>query len=111
WRPHEIVLATGARTIFDYDDANMKVTQTTRPALNEPIALPVTKYLNGLGLVRREDALAATGQIDIVETEYDRFGRMLKQTRPYRGNDVKQWQNFEYDAAGRVKTIIEPPMI
>jgi hypothetical protein len=74
-RPKEIISSTGARDTFDYDDVAMKVVKTTRLSLNGPIAAQTTQYVDGLGRVKKQEALAATGVIDIVETQYDVFGR------------------------------------
>lgn len=101
-RPKEISLPTNARVIFEYDDAAMKVVQTTRLSLNGPITSQTTKYVNGLGQVRKEEALGANGVIDIVETLYDQFGRPSKQSRPYRSGQTPQWTETVYDAAGRI---------
>ena len=114
-RPKEIVSATGARISFDYDDTAMRVVQTTRPSANGPIAAQTTKYLNGLGQVKKEEALAkkeeapgANDVIDIVETLYDQFGRPSKQSLPYRTGQTKQWRETIYDPAGRVSEQWEP---
>lgn len=101
-RPKEIILPTGARTTFEYDDAAMKVVQTTRPSISGPIASQTMKYLNGLGEVKKDEALGANGVTDIVETIYDQFGRPVKQSRPYRSGQTPQWQETVYDAAGRI---------
>ena len=107
-RPKEIVAPTGARISFEYDDIAMKVTQTSRLSLNGAIAGQTVKYLNGLGQVRREEALGASNGVDIVETLYDQFGRLSKQSRPYRNEETPQWKQTIYDLAGRVSEVREP---
>jgi RHS repeat-associated protein len=101
-RPKEIISPTGARFTFAYDDAALKVIETTRLATNGPIASQTTKYLNGVGQVKKEEALGANGAIDIVETLYDQFSRLSKQSRPYRAGQTPQWKETVYDAAGRI---------
>lgn len=107
-RPKEIISPTGARVTFDYDDVAMKMVQTTRPSANGPISEQTTKYLNGLGQVKKEEALGAGDVIDIVETQYDEFGRLSKQSRPYRTNQTPQWRQTIYDPAGRISEQWEP---
>lgn len=109
-QPKEIVFATGARATIEYDALAMKVTQTTSVSLTGPIAIKTTKYLNGLGQVRREESVGANGIVDIVETVYDDFGRLSKQSLPYRTGDSPEWKQTIYDAAGRVLESFEPPV-
>lgn len=105
WRPEVIISPTGARTNYAYDDAALKVTQTTRASLNGAIASQTIRYLNGLGQVRQEKALGANNVWDIVDTEYDFMGRVSQQTRPYRGGDQRQWTMTTYDALSRVTRV------
>jgi RHS repeat-associated protein len=107
-RPQEIILPTGGRTVFEYDDAAMKVVETTRLSLNGPIASQTTKYFNGLGQVKKEEALGANGVIDVVETLYDQFGRPSKQSLSFRSVQTPQWRQTIYDPAGRVSEQWEP---
>ena len=60
-RPMEIILPTGARANFEYDDAAMKVTHTTRLSANGPIAEKAIKTINGLGQVVQEQSLVMSG--------------------------------------------------
>ncbi|HEX7774162.1 MAG TPA: PKD domain-containing protein, partial [Pyrinomonadaceae bacterium] len=109
-RPKEIVLPTGARIVFEYDDVAMKVVETRRLSANGTITSQTTKYFNGLGQVKKEEALGANGFIDIVETLYDQFGRPSKQSLPYRSGQTRQWRETVYDAAGRISEQREPPV-
>ena len=102
WRPKEIISSTGSRITYEYDDVAMKVVMTTRLSANGPIAAQITKHFNGLGQLKKEEALAANGAIDIVETLYDHFGRPSKQSRPYRSGQIPQWRETVYDTAGRI---------
>jgi RHS repeat-associated protein len=113
-RPKEIISPTNARTSFEYDDSALKFTQTTRLSPNGPIAEKKIKYLNGLGQVRREEALAVQGINgssdiwDVVTTTFDQFGRLSRQSRPYRGSDGQHWKEVIYDSVGRVSESREP---
>jgi len=109
-RPKDVVYSTGAVTSFEYDDLAAKVTQTSRLTANGTIANKTTTYLNGLGQVVREEALNANNTIDIVETLYDQFGRLWKQSQPYRTGDTPAWTETAYDAAGRVREVRQPAM-
>lgn len=114
-RPHDVTSPTGARTLYDYDDAQMKVTETTSLS-GGAVAAKGVAYLNGLGLVRREEALGApeaatwSGSVlDVVETKYDQFGRVWQHTRPYRnGSETAQWTTNSYDSLGRLWQIEAP---
>jgi RHS repeat-associated protein len=105
-RPQTQTLSSGAHTDYVYDEAGMSVTQTTYlappPADTGAVADQNVKLLNGLGLVRQERALGASGVWDFVDTEYDVMGQVSRQTRPYRGGETQQWNTTEYDALGRV---------
>lgn len=109
-RPREIILPTGARIVFDYDDAAMKVVETRRLTASGAIASQTTKYFNGLGQVKKEEVLGANGVIDIVETLYDASGRPAKQSLPYRADQTPQWRETIHDTAGRVSEQREPPI-
>ena len=101
-RPKETILPTGARIAFVYDDVAMKVVETRRLTATSPSASETTRYFNGLGQIKKEEALGASGLIDIVETVYDQFGRPAKQSLPYRSGQTPQWRETKYDAAGRI---------
>lgn len=110
-RPKEIVSPTGSSITFEYDDVAMKVVQTTRMSANGSVASQSTTYVNGLGQIKKEEALGASGVIDIVETLYDQFGRPSKQSLPYRTGQTKEWRETIYDAAGRVSEQRDPALI
>jgi RHS repeat-associated protein len=113
-RPERQIAPTGAFTLFEYNDAEMKVTDTTYtsdPPADVKIASRGVKYVNGIGQVRREEALVAGGAVDVVETAYDKLGRVWKQTQPFRSTlDPSQWKWSEtvYDALGRVTRSVMP---
>jgi RHS repeat-associated protein len=106
-RPQTTTLPTGAATVYVYDEAAMTIRQTTVTATGETAAQSL-RHLNGRGQVRREEALGAGGLWDIVETQYDKLGRVWRQTRPYRSGEMPQWGTTEYDALGRVTRLRAP---
>ena len=99
-----------AYTAYDYDDAAMTVAETTYADANgTQVAAKSIKRLNGNGQVRREEALAAGGAWDVVETQYDQSGRAWKQSRPFRdGVEQPRWSTTTYDALGRVRQVEAP---
>ncbi|MDQ3806502.1 MAG: hypothetical protein M3416_22055, partial [Acidobacteriota bacterium] len=117
-RPKQDTLPTGATTSYQYDDSLLKVTETAAlaPAEGGAVASKVVKYLNGLGQVRREEALAGpeattwdASPLDVVETKYDQMGRLWKQSRPYRkSSEVARLTEYLYDELSRVVERIMP---
>ena len=107
-RPQYEYLPTGAYTAFSYDDVAIAITQTTYTAGGAAIASQNVKRLNGLGRLRREEALT-NGGWDIVETRYDVMGRIWQQSSHYRnGVDQPRWTEHFYDALGRVTKVRAP---
>jgi RHS repeat-associated protein len=117
-RPQAVISATGAQTTYLYDDTLLKVTETTTaaPAEGGAVADKKVKYLNGRGLIRREEALGGAeaspwenSVLDVVETKYDQMGRVWKHSRPYRsGSEQPQMTEYFYDAFGRPVEAVEP---
>jgi RHS repeat-associated protein len=66
------------------------------------------KHLNGIGQVRKEEALGANNVWDFVETKYNKLGEVWKQSRPYRLNESPVFSENIYDSQGRTKEVIEP---
>jgi YD repeat-containing protein len=46
--------------------------------------------------------------MDFVNTHYDNLGRLLEQTRPFRGGDTLQWTVYEYDKLDRTTKVTSP---
>lgn len=107
-RLREIIMPTDAHTIFEYDDVAMKVTQTSYLSPGGAVAGKNIKYFNGIGQARREESLGAESTWDLVETQYDKLGRVWKQTRPFNEGMTPQWKETVYDELGRVKELREP---
>ena len=108
-RPQTQTIATGARTEFSYDDVALAETRETYlappPADTGALTSKSVKYMNGAGGVKQERALGAGGVWDIVDTKYDKMGRLWKQTRPYRNGDTPLEMVITYDALGRKKRL------
>lgn len=112
-RPKDVTMPTGGLTHYDYDDTQMTVTQTTSLSSGGAVAAKSVIYLNGAGKAKREEALAAPegaswaeSALDVVETKYDKFLRVWKQSRPYRnGSEQPQWTTSTYDSLGRISTV------
>lgn len=107
-RLKKVIMPTGARTDYDYELSSLKVTQTSYTTLTgTTVTGKNVKYLNGLGLVSKEESPGPDGT-DIVETKYDQLGRLWKQSRPYRSGDTPQWSETVYDLLGRVISVRAP---
>ena len=98
-RPTFSRLPTGAYTAYTYNDDQTTVTETVYHAGGTAASSSV-KYFNGRGQITQEQTLAA-GAWDIVSTTYDQFGRVWKQSSPYRSGQTVQWTENFYDALGR----------
>lgn len=111
-RPQSVTLPTYAHTDYAYDEVGMSVTVTTYSlpgSSQSAIADQNIKLLNGHGQVRIEKALAPNSAWDVVETQYDAMGRIVKQSRPYRsGTETPQWNVTNYDAIGRMISVQAP---
>jgi RHS repeat-associated protein len=115
WRAKETLSATGAHTTFEYNDSALTTTQTIRSSLNGPIASKQVEYFNGINKVYKREELGRLGSggssdlWSITEIEYDEFGRLKRETRPYGiESPLPQFTVRTYDALGRVTAIADP---
>lgn len=99
--------STGAYKSYGYDDTAMTITEETYEASGF-LAEKNINYLNGVGLIKREEVLGANNGFDIIETKYNKLGQVWKQSRPYRVGDTVQWSETLYDNQGRIIKVIEP---
>jgi RHS repeat-associated protein len=73
---------------------------------NGPIGIV---YFDALDREIARDTQGFDGSTIRVSKQYDSFGRVLKQSRPYfASGGTPQWTNFTYDALGRVVTTTFP---
>jgi RHS repeat-associated protein len=93
-------LSTGAYTAYAYNDDQTTITETLYH-YGGAAASSSVKTFNGRGQIRLDQSLAPGGVWDAVETKYDQFGRVWKQSAPYRSGDTPQWTENFYDAIGR----------
>jgi len=114
WRLEKTLLPTGGSTFYGYDDVNRAYSQTAFAAANAPAGKEISK-VNGLGLVSRKESFAKNenGQdiYDVVEIEYDQFGRAKRTSNPFRSNENAHgiyWTEVFYDAIGRVWKTVAP---
>jgi RHS repeat-associated protein len=109
-RPVKSISSTGAYTTFTYDDTAMTVAEEVYATENNAAILSgkTIKYLNGIGQVRREEALGANNAWDFVETKYNKLGEVWKQSRPFRLGESPVFSENIYDSQGRTKEVIEP---
>ncbi len=106
-RPMKSVSSTGSYSTFSYDDSAMTVTEEVFDDDDDPAGKSI-KYLNGVGQVRKVESYAPGSIVDIVETQYTRFGEAWKQSRPYRSGDTVQWSENFYDSQRRLIKVVEP---
>jgi RHS repeat-associated protein len=108
-RPIKSISSTGAYTQFAYDDTAMTVTEEVYGVDNsiEKLAGKTVKYLNGIGQVKREEALGENNVWDVVENKYNKIGESWKQSRPFRANETPIFSENIYDSQGRTKEVIE----
>jgi RHS repeat-associated protein len=107
-RPQVEYTPTGAYTSNAYDESAMSISETTFAA-SGAVAAQKVSFLDGLGNVRREEALTEGGAWDVVEARLDALGRLWRQTRPYRnGQEQPQWNVFTFDALSRVTRVQAP---
>lgn len=110
-RPVKSVSSTGAYSTIAYNDAAMTIEEEVREyaAVGQgALAGRSKKYLNGIGLVVKEESFAPGGIVDIVETKYTKFGEAWKQSRPYRNGDTVYWSEKFYDNQRRLVKVVEP---
>lgn len=106
-RPTKMISSTDAYSTMTYDDAAITVTEEVFDD-DDNSAGKSKKYLNGIGLVIKEESYNPGGVIDIVETKYTKFAEPWKQSRPYRSGDTIQWSEKFYDLQGRLSKVVEP---
>jgi RHS repeat-associated protein len=74
----------------------------------------VDNWLDGRGRQVSEISFTAGYEMDAVDTVYDSFSRIQKQTRPYRMNTswqlvgTKDWANYSYDPLDRISSVVAP---
>ena len=109
-RPTQTTASTGAYTQTTYDESAMTITDEVFDLTTSgPVTAGKTKkYLNGLGLVVRQDDIGPNNVTDITETKFTNLGEVWEQSRPYRSGDTVQWSEKIYDLQGRVTKIAEP---
>jgi RHS repeat-associated protein len=98
-----------------YDDAMIVVDFVYAAGQNGATwANRVDKYLDGHGRVTGEIGFTAGYEMDVVATNYDQFGRVQKQSRPYRLNTswqlvgTQEWTTYNYDVLDRVTSVVAP---
>jgi len=102
-RPKQVTLPTSATITYDYDDAAMTTSQTSRYA-NDKLAAQSRSHMNGLGLARQTETLAPDNTWNAVGTKYDIRGRVWQQSQPFQLGSGQQpaWNEISYDALGRI---------
>ncbi|WP_170213767.1 RHS repeat-associated core domain-containing protein [Vibrio tasmaniensis] len=68
----------------------------------------ITEYINGVNKVLRLSTVGFHGDPVIVDYQYDRVGRIVKESLPYYWGDQIGWLEYAYDVLGRKTRIISP---
>ncbi len=98
-----------------FDDSMLVIDFVYEAGLNGgSFASRVDKYLDGYGRVAAEIGYTVGYNMDVVDSVYDQFGRMQKQSRPYRRNfdwsvnETPVWTTYNYDVQDRVTSVVAP---
>ncbi len=106
--PTKITKPTGAYTLYAYNDAALKNTETLYDS-NGVLAAQTVRYFNGMDKPVREEELAPNNALDVTETKYTNQGEKWLESKSYRaGSEQPQWQTSTYDALGRLYLVTEP---
>jgi YD repeat-containing protein len=112
------VMPTGAASLhYAYTNAtasaNARVVETTKDS-NQAIIRSGTYEFDGLGRLKRTSTSLASGNLAVVQTNYDAFGRKYRVSQPVERathpttNIGTDWTTFEYDALGRQTKVTGP---
>lgn len=114
WRLTSTLLPTGGSSSIEYDDVNRSYTQTAYIS-GSATAGKQTSEINGIGLVSRKKSYVKTVNnqevFDVVEIEYDQFGRVKRTSNPFRSDEGAHgvyWSEVFYDAIGRPWKTVAP---
>jgi hypothetical protein len=115
WRLETTTLPTGGSSTYGYNDLTRTYSQTAFDASNGIVGKQISKT-NGAGLVYRQETFAATEngveKWNVVETEYDQFGRKKRVSNPFRTSSPDDhgvyWSEVFYDSIGRVWKTVAP---
>jgi RHS repeat-associated protein len=114
-RPTKIIKAVNggslvtSQTVFDYDDANHKITTTTDfESFGDSSLKRVTTY-DKLGRTTEKKQYEDSTNYIAVQIEYDALGRAYKTSNPYRPlSESAAWTTTLFDTLGRAKTVTTP---
>jgi RHS repeat-associated protein len=107
-RLKRVDLATGASTIYVYDDVDGVTEQGVFDA-QKHIVSDVRSTFNGLGLVQNVSNQISLSDRNDVSRQYDQMGRLWKRSQPYLWTDKPvSWTVFSYDSLGRITAVQNP---
>lgn len=103
---------TNLNTTIHYEDARGDA-RAPRYAVYKrvkttPGIATITEYINGVNKVLRLSTVGFHGEPVIVDYQYDRVGRIVKESLPYYWGEQIGWLEYSYDVLGRKTQIISP---
>ncbi len=69
---------------------------------------PVTTYYDNLGRIIKTQSIGFNGRTIFQDKEYNALGQTTRESRKYYQDDSIYWNEFTYDAIGRVTKVIAP---
>lgn len=108
-RETRVTDVTGIVSETLYDDANLSCfncqsTPKFKVTTTSPDSADISTYLNHFGLPMLSTTQGMQGGAEIIEqkTDYDTFGRTVRESQPYFVGDERHWNYYSYDQLGRV---------
>ena len=105
-RPKKITVPDGGYVQYDYDDTARTITKEVLVDALGNVGKQVTR-LDKLGRVTQTEPSDPEGNI-LVDTKYDKKGRVSEVSNPYRSGGTAVWNRTEYDAMDRPTTRTGP---
>jgi YD repeat-containing protein len=103
-----MALPSGAMITRGYDDNAMTVTEISSSSASGKVQTKRLTRFNGLGQAYHEEDMSQAGIPNVIDTEFDSLGRILRQTRPFRPGQTPVWTEMTYDPLGRLQNVSYP---
>jgi RHS repeat-associated protein len=107
WRLGTVTRANGSVYTNTYSDDSLQVRMSAAASAGSP-ALDMFIQYDGRKKSRRMSQASQTGVGNIQDIDYDDMGRIKRRSRPYLDGTTAPWVTYEYDGAGRLKSVTKP---